>query len=376
MSIYLDNASTSFPKPEVVSKGVYNFMVNNGCNINRGDYDKAYEASDMVFETRELIGKLFNYPKSSNVVFTPNITTALNMIIKGLLNENDHVLVSSLEHNAVMRHLVQLSKKGVSFSRIPCNNAGVMDLSSVEALIQKNTRAIICTHVSNVCGTIQPIEELGLIAKKHGLFFIVDSAQSAGILPIDMKSMNISALGFTGHKGLMGPQGTGGMVLREDIASVMEPLISGGTGSQSHLEELPTFMPDRFEPGTMNLCGLAGLHEALMCDVPKEDSHLTEVFLEGLKKFKDKIVLKGLSTVEGRTQVFGLDFPTLDNSHVSRVLSENYNIMTRVGMHCSPSAHKALGSYPKGLVRFSFGPYNTENEIIYALEAIKAIVEE
>ncbi|MGI5910527.1 MAG: aminotransferase class V-fold PLP-dependent enzyme [Sphaerochaetaceae bacterium] len=371
--IYLDTASTSFPKAPGVAEAMANFILSNGCNINRGGYAQAYEAEELVFDTRERIASLFDFPKPDHVVFTANVTTALNFIIKGLFGRGDHVLVTSMEHNAVMRPLVQMERHGVSFSRIPCTSRGELETETIESLIKTNTKAIIMTHASNVCGTVMPVAEVARIAHRHGLYLVVDAAQTAGILPIDMQAMGIDILCFTGHKGLGGPQGTGGFLISEALAQRIEPLISGGTGSMSDSEEVPVWLPDRFEAGTMNLPGIAGLHAAL--DSIRYDRHedLSALFLEGLRNIAGA-KLVGRDGTDGRLAVFGVDFPDHDNAYIAAALEERYAIMTRVGLHCAPNAHKTLGTFPKGLVRFSFGPATTETEIETTLAALRSIL--
>lgn len=262
--IYLDQASTSFPKAPGAAQAMMDYMTMNGANVNRGCYSSAYSAEEVLYETRQLLAELFHFSKCKNVIFTPNVTTSLNFILKGFLKPGDHILVSAMEHNAVMRPVVQLASQGILFDRIPCREDGSMILEKVKELIRPKTRAIVTLHASNVCGTRMPLKALGEICQRHHLYFIVDSAQTAGIVPIDMEKMHIDALAFTGHKGLRGPQGTGGFLVSQELAEQMEPLISGGTGSVSHTEEIPDFLPDRFESGTPNLPGIYGLHEALL----------------------------------------------------------------------------------------------------------------
>ena len=293
--IYLDQASTTYPKPECVAKAVYEYMTGNGSNINRGCYENAYDTEEVVLETRELLCELFDGPDCKNVVFTKNVTESLNVVLKGFLKPGDHVLVSSMEHNAVMRPIRQLEKNGVEFDRVPCSEQGELKLQSMEALLRQNTKAVVMMHASNVCGTILPLKEVGAFCKTHGLKFIADCAQTAGTMPISMKEMNIDALCFTGHKGLYGPQGIGGFILQEEMISAMTPLLSGGTGSISHTEEIPEFMPDRFEPGTMNLPGILGLNSALRWinevgieNIYNKERTLTRLFLEEIGKLDPK----------------------------------------------------------------------------------------
>jgi len=379
-TVYLDNAATSFPKAPGVAESMSNYILNVGCNVNRGVYSGAHEAQKVLFETRELICDLLNFNKTENVVFTKNITESLNVLIKGLLNSGDHVLVSSIEHNAVMRPLTSLKKRGVEFSRIPCNIDGSMDQSIIEHYIRPNTKAIIMTHASNVCGTILPLVEIGEICKKNNLYFIIDSAQTAGFLEIDYKELNADAITFTGHKGLLGPQGMGGFVISDSLASNVSSLIEGGTGSLSNSEEQPSYMPDKFESGTMNLPGIFGLNASLkyLKGIGIKEIRETELFLA--KRFIDKInIMKnvriaGINGIEGRTATISLDFQDFDNSEIAFMLSNDYYIMTRCGLHCAPSAHKTLNTFPQGTVRFSFSHFNTEDEIDYAIDSINKCI--
>jgi cysteine desulfurase family protein len=379
--IYLDNASTSFPKAPGVGEAVYEYMVLSGANINRGSYGSAYSALEKVLECRELLAETFNGGDYKNVVFTKNVTESLNIIIRGLLKEGDHVLVSSMEHNAVMRPITALAEKGISFDRIPCRRDGSLITEEIEALIRPETKAIIMTHASNVCGTLMPVETVGKICKAHGIFFILDSAQSAGLVPIDMDKMNIDALCFTGHKSLLGPQGTGGFVLKEKLVEIIEPFIFGGTGSISDSLRMPDFMPDRFEAGTMNIPGIIGLREALLWLKSREEGSilrhelkLTKYFLEALEsEIPDKVTVLGKENVEGRLGVVSLLTPGLDPAMVCYRLDREYGIATRVGLHCAPDAHKSLGSFPGGSLRFSFGYANEEDDVEKAVRALKEI---
>ena len=384
--IYFDNAATSFPKPAAVSDAMYRYMTEIGTNINRGCYSKAYEAEELVYETREALCRLFGGDHSKNVCFTANVTQSLNFLIKGLLKPGDHVLVSSMEHNAVMRPLGQLAKNGVTFTRIPCDNEGQLLLADLKSYVTPATKAVIMTHASNVCGTLLPLEQIGAFCDSNGLYFIVDCAQTGGIYPIDMQKDHIDALAFTGHKGLLGPQGIGGFLLKERMINKIEPLISGGTGSISHTEEIPAFMPDRFEPGTLNLPGIAGLHAALswiletgINTIRSHELALTQYFLEGLSGLSADtglIRLIGKCDVQNRTGVVSLQTPGRDLSEMAYLLDKDYGIMTRVGLHCAPNAHKALGTFPTGTLRFSFGFWNTTDQIDLALTALKQILTE
>lgn len=383
--IYLDQASTSFPKAPGVAQAMMDYLTMNGVNVNRGCYSSAYSAEEVIYETRQLLAELFHFSKCKNVIFTPNVTTSLNFILKGFLKPGDHILVSAMEHNAVMRPVVQLASSGISFDRIPCRTDGSMILEKVEELIRPETKAIVTLHASNVCGTRMPIDALGEICQRHQLYFVVDSAQTAGIVPINMDKMHIDALAFTGHKGLRGPQGTGGFLVSQELAEQMEPLISGGTGSVSHTEEIPDFMPDRFESGTPNLPGIYGLHEALLYlkthslqAINEKELSLTGYFLEQLQALDDTgrhIRIIGKKDLTDRNAVVSIQTPEIDMSQVAWQLDNEYGVMTRVGLHCAPNAHKTLGTYPAGTIRFSFGPENTKNELDFAIQGLKKILD-
>ena len=383
--IYLDQASTSFPKAPGVAQAMMDYLTMNGVNVNRGCYSSAYSAEEVIYETRQLLAELFHFSKCKNVIFTPNVTTSLNFILKGFLKPGDHILVSAMEHNAVMRPVVQLASSGISFDRIPCRTDGSMILEKVEELIRPETKAIVTLHASNVCGTRMPLDALGEICQRHQLYFVVDSAQTAGIVPINMDKMHIDALAFTGHKGLRGPQGTGGFLVSQELAEQMEPLISGGTGSVSHTEEIPDFMPDRFESGTPNLPGIYGLHEALLYlkthslqAINEKELSLTGYFLEQLQALDDTgrhIRIIGKKDLTDRNAVVSIQTPEIDMSQVAWQLDNEYGVMTRVGLDCAPNAHKTLGTYPAGTIRFSFGPENTKNELDFAIQGLKKILD-
>ena len=378
--IYLDNASTTFPKAPNVASAMADYITNCGININRGSYSLAYDVEDIIYTTRQRLHTLFNGHDPSHVIFTQNVTMSLNMVIKGLLKAGDHVLVSSMEHNAVMRPLTQLLDEGITFDTIPCDSTGSIQMDSIEPLIRPNTVALIINHASNVCGTIQPLKSIGQICKAHNLQFIVDAAQTAGVIPIDVKACHIDALCFTGHKGLLGPQGIGGIILTKEMAQNLTPLIAGGTGSFSHLETMPTHMPDAFEAGTLNLPGIIGLNEGLdyiesqgMENIHNHELVLTQSFLEGLQSI-DGINIVGKQNIQDRTAVVSITIDGMDPANIAYELESTYHIMTRVGLHCAPRAHQTLGTYPEGTVRFSFGYANTHKDVESALSALHRIV--
>lgn len=375
--IYFDNGSTSYPKAPGVAAAMANLIEQGAFNINRGNYEGAYEVAALVLETRELLAELFHAKSSKQVVFTPGITYSLNFLIKGLLKSGDHVLVTGLEHNAVMRPLCQMEKLGVTYEIVPTDREGMVRAVDVEKMIRRETKAVIMLHASNVCGTIVPIEEIGEVCKRRGVYFVVDTAQSAGTIPVDMQKANIDFLAFTGHKGLLGPQGIGGFLISEELDKELTPLIAGGTGSISDSLEMPTMLPDKYESGTLNLPGIIGLHAALsyIKEVGLEAIHekkmaLTAYFLEGLKQFPN-IRVVGRQGLEDRVAVVSLDFQNIDNAIAAFELESEYGIMTRVGLHCAPVAHKSLGTYPQGTVRIAFSASNTKEEIDIFLDALK-----
>ena len=384
--INLDQASTSFPKAPGTADAVFRYMTECGCNVGRGGYEEAYSAEELVYDTRVLLCRMFGGRGAAadpkNVIFTKNITESLNILIKGLLRPGDHVLVSSMEHNAVMRPLCQLEKKGIRFTRVPCGADGSMDPAEAEKRIEPATKAMIMLHASNVCGTVLPAGETGAVCRAHGILFILDTAQTAGVLPLDMDSMNIDALAFTGHKGLLGPQGTGGFLIRSELAAEIEPLISGGTGSISHTEEIPGFLPDRFEAGTLNLPGIAGLKASLawLLEQPEgriidRERKLTERFLRSMEELEEEGLLRiiGKHGTKDRVGVVSVLPLRQDPAETAFLLDEKYGIATRVGLHCAPAAHRTLGTWPTGTMRFSFGPFSTEDEIDEAARAMGEI---
>lgn len=378
--VYFDNAATSYPKPPSVSDSMLEYIRDIGSNVNRSGYGDAYKAEDILYETRQLLCSMFNGDDCKNVIFTSNITASLNFILKGLLKSGNHVLTSSMEHNAVMRPLKQLGRAGVSFETIPCFDDGSLNTSSFLSMIRPDTKAVVMTHASNICGTLMPLMEIGKICKDNNLYFIVDSAQTAGLFPIYMNAMNIDALAFTGHKSLLGPQGIGGFIIKEHMIDLIEPLISGGTGSISHTLDIPNFMPDRFESGTLNIPGIYGLNAALkyinktgILNIQKKELDLTGAFLKGLSGIKD-IKIYGRKDIFNRAPVVSIDIENRDLSDIAYILDDKYGIQTRVGLHCAPIAHQTLGTYPRGTIRFSFGHNNDLEEIEYCLHALKEII--
>lgn len=380
--IYFDNGSTSFPKAPGVAEAVGELLKSGAFNINRGSYEGAYEVEAAVLETREQLARLFHAPDSRRVIFTPGITYSLNYFIRGFLKRGDHVLVTGMEHNAVMRPLHCMEKEGVVWEALPTDREGGVDPADVERMLQPRTRAVIVLHASNVCGTIVPIGEIGRICRKRGVFFVVDTAQSAGTIPVDMEAACIDFLAFTGHKGLLGPQGIGGFVISGALDKEMEPLIAGGTGSMSDSLSMPRTLPDKYESGTMNLPGIIGLHAALtyiektgLDVIHRRKMELTARFLEQVRALPG-VRIAGRQGTDGRVAVVSLDFPGRDNAVLAFALEQEYGIMTRVGLHCAPMAHRALGTYPQGTVRFAFSAANTEAEVDACIRALERLLDQ
>ena len=378
MSIYLDNGATSFPKAPGVGEAMLDYVNNIGANVNRSTYEASSEAEMVLIECRERLCTLFGTEDITHAVFTPGMTAGLNMLLKGFLSPGDHVIVSSLEHNAMMRPIRQLEAQGVEFSRIPADSRGITDPKDILPLIRPNTRLVAIMHASNVCGTLLPVKEISDICRERGLPVILDAAQTAGHYPVNMKELGLSALCVPGHKGLLGPQGIGALMLDEEFAKRVEPLISGGTGSASDSELLPPYMPDRFESGTLNIPGIFGLNAALGFILDKgvqtfraHEEKLTERFTDGLEGLP--LRLAGTKEISKRVGVISIDFTGRDNAEVAYELDKR-GIMTRCGLHCAPSAHKTLGTFPQGTVRFSIGYANAECDVDAAISAIKEIL--
>ncbi len=377
--VYLDNAATSWPKPSEVSEAMANFLLEVGCNPGRGGYECAREAGHMVFDCRLQLAELFNAPSPEQIIFTANVTQALNIALKGLLRPGDHVLTSSLEHNAVIRPLRGMEKNpGIELDFLPfCASRGI-NPDDIRKMLKSNTRVIVLTHSSNVSGVILPLEEVGEMVKENDdLYFVIDAAQTAGNYQLDFSALNADVLAFTGHKGLLGPPGTGGMVVTPAVAREMAPLLEGGTGSISNEEYQPDFLPDKFESGTLNTPGLAGLLAGLDYlkrtsreQVKKRLAELTTEFLAGVQDIQG-VKIHGPKGVANRTALISLTVDGWDLGELAEQLDREYNILTRSGLHCSPVAHRALGTFPFGTLRFSLGPFNTREEIVYTVDSLQ-----
>ena len=339
--VYLDNGSTSFPKAPGVAEAMSHFITEVGCNISRGGYETAYDLGDTIFETRSMLCRMFNFSEEKYVVFTPSVTYSLNFVIKGLLKSGDHVIMSSMEHNAVARPCQSLKDFGVEVTIVPCDRDGVLDIDAFKNSFKENTKLVVMSHASNVCGTVLDAEEVGKICKEKGVFFALDAAQSAGVINIDFEKFNLSALCLTGHKGLLGPQGTGALLLRHELAEALDPVISGGTGSASHLLTMPEFMPDKFEAGTLNLPGIIGLNASLeyihrvgIDTIFETEKQLAQLFIEEIDKLPNVKII-GVRDWNKRVGTVSLDFESIDNAEVSFILDSEYGIMTRCGLHCA-----------------------------------------
>lgn len=378
--IYFDNGSTSWPKAPGVAEAMAELLAKGAFNINRGSYEGAYEVENIVLDAREKLARLFHAPDSRYVVFSPGITYSINFFLKGLLKPGDHVIVTGIEHNAVMRPLRQLEGAGVAYDVAQTDTEGMLDPDRVGSLVKANTKAVVASHASNVCGTIMPIREIGDICNRHHVFFAVDSAQSAGTLDVNMQECQIDFLAFTGHKGLLGPQGIGGFLITEKLHRVLEPVVAGGTGSQSDSFDMPQGLPDKYESGTMNLPGIIGLHAALSYiegvtveEIHRKKMELTAYFLEKIRGIP-RVRIAGRQSLADRVAVVSLDFMDADNAVMAFELEANYGIMTRVGLHCAPLAHKSLHTYPQGTVRFAFSASNTKEEIDICAAGIRELL--
>jgi cysteine desulfurase family protein len=379
MTIYFDNAATTWTKPESVIKGMNDFNNSIGANPGRSGHHKSVEAGNILFSTREILAQLFNIADPLRIAFTSNITHSLNIILFGMLNSGDHLITSSIEHNSVMRPLRELEKRGVQLTIVKCDKECMIDPQDIRKSIKPNTKLILITHASNVTGTILPIEEIGQIASEHGIPFCIDSAQTAGSAEIDIKKFNIDLLCFTGHKGLFGPMGTGGLYIRNGLEKFIKPLIFGGTGSLSDSENQPDFMPDKYESGTLNVIGIAGLYEGVkfiqdtgMENINSKEISLLKEFIDGISGIK-KITLYGTDNLKKRSAISSFNIDGISPSEISLYLDENYGIAARSGLHCAPAAHKTIGSFPTGTCRLSFSYFNTYEEVGIAVRAIHEI---
>jgi cysteine desulfurase/selenocysteine lyase len=378
--IYLDNAATSRPKPPEVVQAMTDFLNNVCANSGRSGHRLAVQASRIVYNTRESIARLFNVSDPLRIVFTMNATESINLALQGILEHGDHVITSSMEHNSVMRPLRALEGQGVEISVAECSQQGFLDPDDVKKLIKKNTRMIVLNHASNVTGSIEPDEEVGKLAREHNILFLLDSAQTAGAYHIDVQKMCIDLLAFTGHKSLCGPQGTGGLYIREGIN--LKPLKYGGTGSRSDEEYQPDFLPDRYESGTLNIVGIAGLGAGVefvmrkgVDSIREKERKLTQILIDGLLSIP-KVSLYGDLNAENQIGVVSFNIQGLSSSEVSLYLEDRFDILCRAGLHCAPSAHKTIKTFPEGSVRFSLGIFSAEDDVINSINAVRKIAED
>lgn len=379
VGIYLDNAATSFPKPLEVAKAVYGYMVHNGATAGRGAYERAIEADQMVYEARKLVAGLFHFHDPKKVIFTSNVTEALNLAMSGMLKQGDHVITSSLEHNAVWRCLKTLEKdRGIRISTVNATKEGFTNPEDVAKAIQHNTALIIFTHASNVLGTLQPIREIGVIARQHKIPFLVDAAQTAGVYPIHMEEDHIDLLAFTGHKSLLGPMGTGGLIINWD--GQLQPLKYGGTGGDSAYEYQPEYYPNRLETGTLNVSGIVGLREALrfiqregLYNIMNKEKKIIAYALNRLNEVQD-IIIYGPKDPDRIVGVISFNLKNISGEDVAYRLDQEYGVMIRAGLHCAPTAHRLIGTEKEGTVRIGIGYFNRKSDIDSLVHALKEIV--
>ena len=376
--IYFDNAATTLKKPETVAKAVFN-AINSFANASRGSYESSLNSERVILDTRERIVKLFNGYSPNYAAFTSNSTEALNTAIKGTIenHKDTHIITTSLEHNSVLRPLYEMQELGAELTIIKANIKGEINYSDIEKSIKSNTKAIVCTHASNVIGDVLDIDFIGSLCSKHNILFILDASQSAGSIDIDMKKSNIDIVCFTGHKGLMGPQGTGGLCIKKDIK--IKPLKSGGSSIKTYSKTQPENMPTRLEAGTLNSHSIAGLNAALefienetVEKIRKREKDLADYFYNGIKDIEN-IKLYGNYNTKNRTSIVALNIGEIDSAKISDILANEYNIATRSGGHCAPLMHESLNTVKQGIVRFSFSYFNTEEEIEKGINAVKQI---
>ncbi len=378
--IYLDNAATTWPKPEETIKAIEDCIRNAGANPGRGGHKMSLAAGRIIFETREALAGLFNVHDPARIVFTGNATESLNLALKGFLKPGDHIITTSMEHNAVARPLHVLKRRGIEVTQVQCSPEGYLDIRDVEKAVKRNTTALVITHASNISGAIMPVEEVGRLSRSKGLCFIVDAAQTAGFLDIDVEKMNIDLLVFTGHKSLFGPQGTGGLYVREGIE--LMPMEEGGTGSSSESLEQPGEMPDKYESGTPNTPGIAGLGAGVkfvrtkgLQHIREHETALVARFLDGLREIKD-VELYGPADPARQVPVVSINIKGQESSETAFILDKVFDIACRSGLHCAPLAHETMGTLERGTVRFSFSFFNTVDEVDRTLDALERTVAE
>ena len=377
MTIYLDNAATSFPKPLQVYEAVNYTMHNIGGSPGRGSHRMAVESARLIFETREDVAKFFNFPDSSRVIFTSNATDSLNLALKGFLSPGDHVITSSIEHNSVTRPLKSLNETGVEVTKVKTFSDGLLNPEDIKKAFKKNTKLVAINHASNVLGSVNAIGEIGHICKTKGIKFLVDAAQTAGTIKIDMRKSNIDILACSGHKSLLGIQGTGILVVGKEVS--LKSLKEGGTGSFSDDENQPEFFPDKLESGTLNTPGIASIKAGIdfinktgIEKIRKHKMTLTERLLAGISEING-ILLYGRKDLNSRIPVLSFNIEGIRPGYIEKKLDEEFSIIARAGLHCSPDSHKTAGTYPDGAIRISPGFFNTLEEIDLTIDAIRKI---
>ncbi len=378
--VYLDNAAASWPNPPEVVAAMARFLTEIGANPGRSGHQASVEAARVVYKAREAVAGLLGLSDPLRVVFTANATHALNLAIHGLLGPADHCVTTSMEHNSVMRPLRALEAEGMGLTVVPCSPEGLLDPAAVERAILPETAMIVMNHASNVVGTLLPVAEVAAMARARKILLLVDAAQSAGAIPLDMEELGIDLLAFTGHKALLGPTGTGGLLIGESVDPArLRPLTRGGTGSDSEMEAQPDFLPDRFESGTLNAVGLAGLAAAIgwleeqgVDAIRARERDLTARLIEGLRLTPHVEVYGTLDAVR-QVGVVSFNLQDADPADVDLRLNEDFGISARVGLQCAPAAHKTIGTFPRGTVRFSLGPFTTADDIDYAVGAVRAV---
>lgn len=381
MQLYVDNAATTFPKPNSVYNEMLNYMTTIGGNPGRGASTSSLSGNKIIFQCRNALCNLFKYTDTKNVIFTSNITMSLNILIKGSVKPGWHVITSSMDHNSTLRTLKDLEMKGIiELDILKCSPSGLIDIDEFKNSIKPNTKLVVLSHASNIIGAIQPLEIIGAICKENNIFFIVDSAQTAGVLPLDFKALNCSALAFTGHKSLLGPQGIGGFIIDDEFNEICDSLILGGTGSSSSDIIQPNFLPDKFESGTLNTPGIVGLLAGInfiknegLDTIREHEEHLTQKFIDGVLNI-NSIQVYGDHNASSRTSTVSINSSIMDNSTLGYILDSEYNIITRTGLHCAPLAHKTINTYPHGTLRLSFGYFNNEKDIDYILKSIDKVI--
>ncbi|MBU3075638.1 aminotransferase class V-fold PLP-dependent enzyme [Clostridium estertheticum] len=381
MKIYLDNAATTFPKPPKVYTSMMNYMMNIGSNPGRGASITSLAGNRIILNCRYALMDFFHFDKVENVIFTPNVTTSLNILIKSCVQKDWHIITSSMDHNATLRPLSSLAKQGIiELDIIPCSKNGLISVDDFINTLKPNTKLVVLSQASNIIGSIQPLEAIGKICKDKDIYFIIDVAQTAGVLPIDFYKLNCNALAFTGHKSLLGPQGTGGFLIDDKLNEICSSFIEGGTGSLSSSIIQPNFLPDKFESGTLNAPGIAGLLEGInyindqgIDSIREKEEYLCKKLIDGLLN-TTSVNVYGNPCASTRTSTISVNSTKIDNSQLGFILDNEYGITTRTGLHCAPLAHESIGTYPSGTLRFGIGPFNDTKDIDYALNSLNSII--